>query len=98
MRKENEEKEGKAAIDDDIYKKNVIWKKKSVEKYNNLKKEKENEELKQCSFTPKVSKSSKNLLSRSQNYSPDKDFYTKNLKWKQNIEMYKLDQHVCIYL
>jgi hypothetical protein len=78
----------------DIYNKNVIWKKKSVAKYNDLKIEREKDELKECSFTPKLSKSSKNILCKSQSQIPDEDFYKKNLKWKQNIEIYKLDQHV----
>jgi hypothetical protein len=90
----NEERKQK--FFDDLYHRNINWKKNIVDKFSSLKEEMAEEELKKCSFTPKLSRSSEKILSKSMTYAnyDKEDFYNKNIKWKQQVEKFKQTQHL----
>lgn len=80
----------------EFYKRNVLWKKDIFNKSMQLKEVIENKKMEECSFTPKVTKASRKILSKSLNhahYDTD-DFYSKNMKWKQQVEKFKQNQHL----
>lgn len=91
-----ETEERKRKFFDDLYHRNVNWKKNLVDKFSNIKEEFAEEELKKCSFTPKLSRSSEKILSKSMTYAnyDKEDFYNKNIKWKQQVEKFKQTQHL----
>ena len=62
---------------DNIYNKNIEWKKRIVDRSVELKKKKEENELQQCSFSPKTGNEVKTFSN---------DFYEKNIKWKKKVD------------
>jgi hypothetical protein len=92
----NEDEKLKQKFFDDFYHRNIKWKKGLMTKTVTRKEAIESNIQKNCSFTPKLTNSSRRILSKSVNYAPknNEDFYTKNMKWKQHVEKHKQNQHL----
>ncbi len=75
--------------DDTIYSKNILWKKKIVDRSMEMKKRKDEIELKQCSFSPKTSFSGNAKL--------NDEFYENNIKWKKEIEKTNQNKRVSLH-
>ena len=53
-------------------------------------------EIKNCSFTPRISNLSRSFYKASGSDDLNDDFYTKNISWKMEVEKFKQDQSVRI--
>lgn len=71
-----------------VYSKNILWKKKIIDRSMELKKKKDDSELKECSFSPMTSFSGRAKL--------NEEFYEKNIKWKKDIQKQNQSERVYI--
>lgn len=79
---------------EEMYLRNMKWKKSVNQKSLQLKELFETEEMKKCSFSPKLNTNNSRILSKSMNEVGGKDFYSKNLKWKEGVENFIKNQHL----
>jgi len=79
-----------------FYNKNLKWHQDKIDKAKMLKEESELNEVKNCTFTPKISLTSDKSLPR-RSETPD-EFYIKNLEWKNKIEKHRKEKRVINYI
>lgn len=77
-----------------FYNRNLNWIKNKEDKLNLIRKTKKDNEVLECVFNPKISKSSEKLLINSNKYNKNNSIFDRNMHWKRNVSKNIQNKHL----